>query len=59
VASFLRRLRKLIRKSSFEREDGSNREHPMQNVDAMAAQGSESNFPPNYVKSYDEGRPRR
>jgi hypothetical protein len=38
-------------KKSFQRVD--------EKVDMMIAVDGDNTFPPNYVKSYDEGRPRK
>ena len=65
-------LRKLPRFRSLERGDYSlEGERPVENLDAMGAAdhreldfdasdfGGGGGIPPNYVKSYDEGRPRK
>jgi hypothetical protein len=68
-------LRQLLRKvpglGSLQRGDhGSGSERPVENLDAWSAahagdfdrmSGGEGHgsIPPNYVKSYDEGRPRK
>ena len=69
MLTFLRRLRGKLRLGSLERGDFSEGgERPVENVDAMAAgvgRGDDydaygdSNYPPGYVKAYDEGRPRK
>jgi hypothetical protein len=69
--SILERLKGFRVRSLNRGELTSGSERPLENADAMAAAGgvSESAFtggdpaahlaPPGYVKSYDEGRPRR
>ena len=63
----LRRLRELLRIGSLDRALHATEEgQPVENLDATAAasqhqgdvMGSVSGYPPGYVKSYDEGRPR-
>jgi hypothetical protein len=56
----LRRLLRRMRIRSLEQG------RPVENLDAMTAArqhqnplGGESSYPPGYVKSYDEGRPRK
>jgi hypothetical protein len=49
---------------SLERGDyASTAERPVENLDAEAAQirgaGGPAEYPPGYVKDYDEGRPRK
>jgi hypothetical protein len=47
-----------LRRGSLERSElTSAAEVPVGNVDARAHGAAE--FPPNYVRSYDEGRPRK
>jgi hypothetical protein len=66
-------VRRLIRHVAFlnrvDQTGRSARGMQVDNVDALAASGpvqnagsqftADSNFPPGYVKSYDEGRPRK
>ena len=64
LRSFIRRLR------SLQAGDDQDLRRGADNVDAMAADGGRSrqsdvggvslgaNVPPNYIKTYDEGRPR-
>jgi hypothetical protein len=63
----LRRLRELLRIGSLDRAEHATEEgQPVENLDATAAafqqhsdpMGSVGGYPPGYVKSYDEGRPR-
>ena len=63
----LRRLRRFrLRFGSLERRDHTSaQEQQVENLDAMTAArlhdnplGGTSGYPPGYVKSYDEGRPR-
>jgi hypothetical protein len=64
----LRRLRELLRAGSLDRAPYATEEgQPVENLDAKAAaasqhgsdvSGSMGGYPPGYVKSYDEGRPR-
>jgi len=64
----LRRLRRFrLRFGSLDRADHATEEgQPVENLDATAAAikhqsdlfGPVSGYPPGYVKSYDEGRPR-
>ena len=65
----LRKLRQRFRLGgSLDRGDFSGEgKRQVDNVDALAATGGrertdeigDSNYPPGYVKSYDEGRPRK
>jgi hypothetical protein len=58
---------KLLRLRSLNRGVPSASGHLLENTDAWAAasagtqnaQGGHNSIPPNYVKAYDEGRPRR
>ena len=65
----LRRLRERLRIGSLDRAAHATEERqPVENLDATAAAasqhqgdpfgGSVGGYPPGYVKSYDEGRPR-
>gem|GEM_PF-5777680 len=63
----LRRLRQWLRIGSLGRAEHATEERqPVENSDARAAaasqhgdpSGSVGGYPPGYVKSYDEGRPR-
>ena len=64
----LRRLRQWLRIGSLDRAEHATEERqPVENLDATAAaasqhgsdpMGSVGGYPPGYVKSYDEGRPR-
>jgi hypothetical protein len=54
------RVRDRGERASLERDRmTSDHNVPVGNVDAEAAMISHSMFPPGYVKSYDEGRPRK
>jgi hypothetical protein len=62
-----RRLRELLRIGSLDRAPYATEEgQPVENLDATAAaaqhhssvMGPVGGYPPGYVKSYDEGRPR-
>ena len=62
-----RRLRELLRIGSLDRAPHATEAgQPVENLDATVAAaqrqidpfGSVSGYPPGYVKSYDEGRPR-
>lgn len=69
MASRLRRFLARFRGSSLLRGDHiSGADRPVENTDALAATrpqmadpaiGGGHTFPPGYVKSYDEGRPRK
>ena len=58
---------KFLRLRSLNRGVPSASGQPLENTDAWAAasagtqnaQGGHNSIPPNYVKAYDEGRPRR
>jgi len=67
VINALRKLRQRLRLGSLDRGDLSGEgKRRVDNVEAMAAAGGrdpgdnvgDSTYPPGYVKSYDEGRPR-
>jgi hypothetical protein len=62
------RFRQILRKlrfGSLQRRDTTKDRIPVENTDAMSAVGFEHGLsgaeaiPPNYVKAYDEGRPRK
>ena len=64
----LKKLRKRLRFGSLERGNStSSAERPTENLDGMTAAhfgsdvdgGEGGGIPPGYVKSYDEGRPRK
>ena len=64
----LRKLRQRLRLGSLDRGDLSGEgKRRVDNVEAMATAGGrdpgdnvgDSTYPPGYVKSYDEGRPRK
>jgi len=69
VINALRKLRQRLRLGSLDRGDFSgSHERPLDNVDALAESLGgrdpadnigDSQYPPGYVKSYDEGRPRK
>ena len=63
----LEKIRRLRFRSLNRGEQTDAEERPVENTDAFAATGGElqsgfggghNSIPPNYVKSYDEGRPR-
>jgi hypothetical protein len=64
MGRIFRALRERVRdrgeRGSLERDRmTSDRNVPVGNVDAEAALVAHSMYPPGYVKSYDEGRPRK
>jgi hypothetical protein len=71
MVRLLERIRRLRLRSLNRGDLTDGGERPVENTDALAAVGgvnqsdlggvggSHNSIPPNYVKSYDEGRPRR
>jgi hypothetical protein len=62
MTSRLKRFFARFRGSSLQRGDYIREsERPVENTDALTAEQSSGGhtFPPGYVKSYDEGRPRK